>query len=156
VALDPTAREANIKDSIKKFFVDNIYTAEGVELLFDKSLTTPKVQGREVDRWVAVAVGGIEPDTLSTCSVTIFCCSKMDSEGFKLSQLRDKVMGYLVDSAQPDGAKRIPFYRSHATEAWTSLGNMLVIVDSESPAFEADDGTKFKTIEIRLRWGATT
>ena len=154
MALDSTAREANVRDSIKKYFVDNIHTIEKIQVTFDKSLTTPKIQGTEVDRWITVVFGEMELDTFSSFSLEIFCCTKKDAEGFKLAQLRDKIMGYLIDTTQTDCMARIPLYRSSASEAWVLLGAMVVQIDLESPITEAEDGTKFKSIAIRLRWGA--
>ncbi len=153
-SLDGTAREANVRDSVKKYFVDNLVSKEGIQLTFDKGLTTPKVQGYEIDKWVAIMFGELSLDTLSSATITIFCCSKSDAEGFKLAQLRDKVMGYLIDTTKTDTTARIILYRSHPTETWISIGTMLVQIESESPSMEANDGTKFKTISIRLRWGA--
>lgn len=154
MTIDSTIRESNIRDSIKKYFVDNLYTTEGIELLFDKLLSTPKVQGNEIDKWYAVMIGSIDLGTLSEVSIDIFCCTRKDSEGFKLAQLRDKVMNYLIDTTQTDGMARITLYKSSATEAWTDIGTMLVQIDSESAQMEAEDNTKFKTITARLRWGS--
>jgi len=154
MSLDATAREANLRDSIKRYFVDNLVTAEGVQVSFDRGLSTPKVQGTDVDRWVAISLGTIEMGTMSSAIVTIYCCSKMDSEGFKLAQLRDKVMGYLVDPNATDGYARITLYRSHPTEAWTNIGGMVVIIETESPVMEAEDNSKIKAITITLRWSS--
>lgn len=45
MALDPTARLANVKDSIKKYFVDNIARTSGKKLTFDKALSVSRIQG---------------------------------------------------------------------------------------------------------------
>lgn len=154
MALDPTAREANVKDSVKKYFVDNINKIEGLELTFDRTLSTPKIQGTEVEKWVTVMFGPFELGTLSSLMLTIFCCTRKDAEGFKIAQVRDRVMGYLVDTTQTDGKARIPLYRSSASEAWQLLGSMVVQIDgAESRIMDADDDTKIKTIPIILKWG---
>jgi len=154
--LDATARESNFRDSIKKYFVDNLYKTEGIQLTFDKSLSTPVVQGNEVEKWYAIMFGSFNPTVFGDAEITIFCCAKKDSEGFKVAQLRDKVMKYLVDTDQTDCAKRITLYRSSATDAWASVGTMIVEIpdNAESPQMDAEDGTKFKTITVRLRWAA--
>ena len=154
MALDATAREANIRDSLKKYFVDNLYTIEGYPVTFDKSLTTPKVQGVEVDKWISIIFGDMMLETLSSFNIEIFCCTKKDSEGFKLAQLRDKVMGYLIDTSQTDCWARIPFYRSSATEVWTLIGALIPQVESEDSYPDAGDGTKVKSISVRLRWAS--
>ena len=154
--LDPTARESNFRDSVKKFFVDNLYKTEGVELSFDKTLSTPKVQGVEIEKWYMILFGSFNPNVFGDAEITIFCCAKKDSEGFKVAQLRDKVMKYLVDTDQTDCAKRVVLYRSSATEVWTSIGTMIIEIsdNAESSQMEAEDGTKFKTISVRFRWSA--
>lgn len=154
MSLDSTARESNLRDSIKKYFVDNISNIEGLALLFDKFMTTPKIQGVEVDKWVAVIIGEIDLGTLSDITIEIYCCTKKDSEGFKLAQVRDNVMQYLIDTTQTDGMARITLYRSSATDSWTNIGSMLVQIDSESRQMEAEDNSKFKIITARLRWAA--
>jgi len=124
MALDPTAREANFRDSIKKYFIDNL----SAPLTFDKALSSPDIQGKAVHKWVTVIFDTIQIGTMSEIFIRIFCCTRQDNEGFKLAQLRDTVIGYLVnDGSVGDGQVRIPFYRSHAVVAWSLLGSLLVI-----------------------------
>jgi hypothetical protein len=155
MALDPTARESNVRDSVKKYFVDNLSRTEGIELTFDSGLSTPKIQGQnfDIDRWVAIQFGSLLTDTMSEISLDIVCCARQDGEGFKLAQLRDKVLGYLLDGTRDDGQTRITLYRSYADRAWEYLGALLVFVDGESDPMTAPDGTKFKVIPCRLKWG---
>ncbi len=153
MTIDATIRESNLRDSIKKYFVDALYTTEGIDLLFDKFLSSPKVQGNEIDKWYAIMIGEIDLGTLSEVQLDIFCCARKDAEGFKLAQLRDKVMNYLIDTSQTDGMARITLYKSSATEAWTNIGGMVVQILSESPQMDAEDNTKFKSITVSLRWG---
>lgn len=148
MALDSTAREANFRDSIKKYFVDNL----SVPLTFDKALSSPDIQGKTVHKWVTVLFDTIQLGTMSEISLRLFCCTRQDNEGFKLAQLRDTVMGYLVnDGSVGDGQVRIPFYRSHAVDAWTLLGSLLVIDIFESAQLEAPDETKYKILTVRLK-----
>jgi hypothetical protein len=155
MSLDPTARESNVRDSIKKFFVDNINRIEGIDLSFDTDLSTPQIQSNiTIDKWVVVQFSGFYFDNLSEYDLSVFCCTRNDPEGFKLSQLRDKVMGYLTDGSKDDGLRRIPFYRSYANQAWDLLGALLVFVERETGSMIAPDGTKFKMIPVTLKWGA--
>lgn len=154
MSLDSTARSANIRDSIKKYFVTNLSTTEGLFLSFDTSLSTPNIQGTAVDKWVMIRFGDLDRK-FGSHILNVYCCTRKDSEGFKLCQLTDKVMGYLTDATQTDGMARIPLYRSSATESWTLLdGGFVVIVEGESSQYESEDDTKFVIINIRLRWGA--
>jgi hypothetical protein len=155
MSLDPTARESNVRDSVKKYFVDNLNRGKGVEVSFDKTLAAPAVQGIEVKKWIMIAFRDLQVDNLSTQSIEIFCCTKQDSEGFVLTQLRDTVTEYLIDNTKTDGMARIPLYRSHPTDPWVQVGTMVVQIETESPSMDGPDGTKFKVIPILLRWGAT-
>ena len=153
MSLDPTSRESNLRDSIIKFFVDNIYTTEGIEVSFDKGLARPKIQGQpiEVEKWVIINFGAMEMSALSSHQIQVFCCSRRDNEGFKLAQLRDKVMGYLTDSTQTDGFRRINLYQS---QTWTKVGGILITDIIESQQFESEDETKYKILSCSLRWAS--
>ena len=153
--LDATAKESNLKDSVKRYFIDSLYKTEGVHVTFDKYLSTPSVQGHKVDRWVSINFGSLAMSSMSQFILRIFPCTRADSEGFKLSQLRDKVFKYLVDADMTDGMARIPFYRSRAEGAWTLLDTGMVVQDViESDQLDADDGTKFKEMTVRIRFSS--
>jgi len=147
MALDSTAREANIWDSIKKYFVDNL----SYPLTFDKALSTPNIRGKAVDRWVSFSLGDLELGYMSVIQLDIYCCTRQDNEWFKLSQVRDTVYDLLIDTTQTDTMRRITFYASHPTNAWTSIGALLIDEIIESPRMEAEDETKFKILHTRLR-----
>jgi len=152
MALDPTAREANFRDSIKKWGVDNLETIENIPLTFDKALSSPNLQGKVVHKWVAILFGSSHIGTMSEIYFRIFCCTRQDNEGFKLAQLKDTVMGYLTnDGSVGDGQVRIPFYRSRAVGDWTLLGSLLVIDVIPSNQLEAPDETKYIILTVRLK-----
>ena len=75
MVLDPTARESNFRDSWKKYLSDNL-ESNGIHISFDKSLTTPKIQGREVKRWVSISFLGMRRETLSEGILEMRCCKK--------------------------------------------------------------------------------
>ena len=154
MALDPTARESNLRDSVKKYFVDSLHPT--YQLIFDRGLATPRVQGTpsEVDKWISVNFGPMDRGTLSEHSLTVYCCTRKDNEGFKLAQLSDTVMGFLSDDTQTDGMRRIDLYRSYESQAWVKLGAMVVQEVTESQQYEADDETKYKILTVRLRWAS--
>ena len=155
MALDPTARLSNCMDSIKKYFIDSLHTTEGKEVMFDKSLSTPDLQDKAIDRWVVINFGALDMGTLSELYLNIFVCSRKDAEGFKNAQLRDTVMGYLSDTTKTDGMARIPFYQSSATAEWILLSGGFVVQEiTEGPLFEAEDLTKYRQLTVRLRWAS--
>jgi len=154
MALDPTSREANFKDSVKKFFIDNLHTTEQIHLSFDRSFNSPEASGsNKTTKWVAISFGQINASKLTEAFVTIFCCTREDKEGYQLSRLRDTVYGYLTDGTQDDGCRRIVLYKSNETP-WAAIGAMRVYIEMESSVMVAEDETKFKMITVKLIWGA--
>lgn len=157
MALDPTARESNIRDSIKKYFVDSLEGNGHLStntVMFDKGLSIPNLRNKTLDRWVSVNFAPLEiANGMARQDLAIFCATRDDNEGFKLAQLRDTVVGYLTDSTVSDGMARVPLYRSRATGSWTLLGYMLAKVELESGQFVDEDETKYKQISVSLHWG---
>jgi len=153
MSLDPTARRSNIKDSVKKHFVDNVETIEGIPVLFDRSLISPDLQDRSVHRWVTVVMGEMEISDLSDILIEVYCCTRQDPEGFKLAQVVDKVMTHLsVDpTTSPTSLKRIPFYRSYFDQPWEEIGSLIVQQVMESAELNASDETTYKILTVRLR-----
>jgi hypothetical protein len=151
MALDPTAREANFMDSIRKFFVDEVETANGILVTFDTFFDAPKFKNREHLRWLSVNLGLMNRGFLSEISLDLFCCVREDPEGFRLAQFSDLVMGLLSDTTQTDGMKRIPFYRSYADKAWELLGQFLVIDVIDGERNTAEDQTKYKQLTVLLK-----
>jgi len=155
MALHATAREANVIDSIKKYFIDTLEASDGYAVTFDKALSAPKLQGRAVDKWVSIAIGSLSLDSISTIHFDIFCCTRRDNEGFVLAQVRDTVIGRLTNDGSPgDGKVSVPFYQSHPTNPWVLLGGMLVIDVIESKRMEAPDETKYKILTVLLKFAS--
>lgn len=148
MALDATAREANLWDSIKKYFIDNMTT---YPITFDKSLSAPNIQGRTVDRWYSIIMGGAEITDMSEILIDIFVCSRQDNEWHKNAQMKDSMYELLIDPDETDATRRIPFYQSHPTNPWVKIGGILVSEIVESPRMEGPDGTKYKILHVRLR-----
>lgn len=154
MTLDPTAREANLRDSIKKYLIDSLYTTEGIAVTFDRWMAAPPIsKSKTTVRWVSVNFGTMQRDTLTMAQILVYCCTRNDSEGFRLAQLTDTVMGYLTET---DAAMRtIDFYRSRSVGAWTKIGGILVThpID-ETPQSETEDGTKFKLLTVRCKFAS--
>ena len=155
MALDPTARETNYKDSIKKYIVDNLYTIENVPISFDPALANPRVPNNvELKSWINVRFGDLYRDDLSRAVLEIRCCTRGDNEGFKLAQLCDKVIGYFT-TIEGDGIKRITFYRSYPSPtAWVKIGGIVVQDIIESGVYRAEDETTYKILNIVLRFAS--
>ena len=152
--LDETAKLANITNSLKKYFVDSLFTGESIQLDFDKSYQDVYAALPDrVDQWLIVAFDTSVMDTLAELGFTIYLYSRKDPEAVNLFVLRDKVMSYLIDIAQTDGMARITLYDA----AWGIVGAAVIVLPTgrqESSNFVAKDGTKFRYISASLRWGA--
>ena len=154
MALDPTAREANYRDSIKKYLVDNIKVIEKINLSFDRTINAPVLTSKNLRRWVVVNFGHMYRDDLSAASLDVYCCTRQDNEGFSLAQLTDVVVGYLTDITG-DGIKRITFYRSYPPPTvWTIIGGIVVQDIHESAQLLAEDDTKYKLLTVVLRFAS--
>lgn len=151
MGLDPTAREANFMDSVRKFFVDNIETGEGITVTFDTFFDIPKFTNRDRTRWLSVNIGPLDRGFLTELSLDLFLLQREDPEGFRLAQFGDLIMGYLSDIDETDGMKRIPFYRSYADQPWTLIGALLVIDVIEGDRDTAKDQTKYKQLTVLLK-----
>lgn len=156
MALDPTAREANYKDSMKKYLVDSLVTIEGLKVTFDPRMYIPetfKASNPNVKKWVSVKFSNMYRDDMSDAMLELRACTRQDNEGFILSQLCDNIIGYLT-TTEGDGIKRITFYRSYPSQAWEVIGGIVVQDVMESRELEAEDDTLYKIITVTLRFAS--
>lgn len=154
MALDATVRESNVWDSVRKFFVDNLKRGgPGIPIGFDIGLASPKIAGNEVvAKWINIESGSIDSKTVSSYSFRVICCTRKDNAGFKLTQLRDTLMGYL----KPSGEQGIiPLYQTREGGEWgTAIGGMLIYINGESERLTSSNEIKFKVVDVTLKWGA--
>lgn len=151
MTLDPTLSEACLKNSIKKFFVDNIFTAEGIDIDFDVQYVMPEDVGGEVDKWISIKFGAIEGGTLSRSHIIVNLFTREDTEGTDLAILRDTVLEKITDLNATDGRVRITLYDL----TWNPIGGIIPSLTLESDeAGVLKDGTKWKWLRIDLKWGA--
>jgi hypothetical protein len=150
--MDKTAFESNAKNSLKKFFVDEL--EDICPISFDKSLTAPDIRtDRTIKKWIFCYFKGLSRTSLSEYFLELFIMTRQDAEGAALAALSDSVFALLVDENQTDGAKRIPFYDT-SSHPWSELTNMVVQNIIDMPSFDVPvDETKFKSLSVRIRWG---
>jgi hypothetical protein len=129
-----TASLANVHDSMKKYFIDNLYTIENISTMFDRSLSDPATVDLALQQWVVINFGELVPGNVSRISLDIYCCTREDIEGYNLTRLRDTVLGYLTDNTALDGKRRIKLYQSQL--------------------FYAPDETKYRAFGCTLLWGS--
>lgn len=154
MALDATAREANLRDSINKFFFTNLPSS--VTYTLDRGLNSPDLQDKSVDQWLSVNFGNDDPGPVYVSFLLLYPCSRNDPEGHKLAQLTDKVITILSDTTTTDGMRRIPLYRStnshHST--WSQVGSILVADFYKGNQMRMEDETKYRLITVKLIWAA--
>lgn len=150
MALDDTASEVNIFNSIRKYLVDSLETAEGKELSFDISLNDPDLHDATTTEWVTVNLGKMNRFGMAQLLLDIYCCTRSDNEGDNNAALVDLVVGYMTDNTKPDGKRRITIYNQSDVE----VGVMFVQDIIEGARSPAPDGTKYKVLSCRLRWVA--
>jgi hypothetical protein len=154
MALDETAKLSNIVNSLKKYFVDSLYTTESIQVEFDKSYQDVYADLPDrVDQWMIISFDPSDMDTLAKLEFTLYMYSRKDPEAVNLFLLRDTVMGYLADDTQTDGLARVDLYDA----SWAIVGAAVITLPAirqELGNFVAEDGTKFRYISASLRWGA--
>jgi len=145
MALDSTARKANFYYSLKKYIIDNIVRVEGVHAIFDRFLPPDD----SVDRWLSVTTGNLDRDTLSRYEFDIYCVTRKDLEGDRLSVLSDLVTGYFLgDTTKLDTLVRVPFYDAVTKQ---QNGSMVIYECKESDSSEAPDLSKFLILSITAK-----
>ncbi|MCE5226094.1 MAG: hypothetical protein LLG05_09595 [Porphyromonadaceae bacterium] len=155
MSLNPLALEVNLNGSLKKYFVDSL-EKNGVKVSFDISLAAPDVRSQgsnAVRQWYNIDFGQFGRGALSDYTFMIYCLSRQDAEGKRLSVMCDILIDFLVDSTRTDGLRRIPFYDISKTP-WELLTNMIVQeISEDKPFMLPEDETKVKIYTVRLRWG---
>lgn len=152
--LDETAKIANVEISIKKYMIDNLETAEGLELSFDVALNDPNLFDKDIDQWVIVKSGAVKRKGLSEFLLKIVCATRKDPEGVALSTLSDTVISYLAGS---DGGqkKTIPFLIAGDPPAAMNPSQVLIVNEvQESEKIDAGDGSNFKILTCVIKWVA--
>lgn len=150
MAIDPTLSEQCFRRSVKKYFVDNLYTIDGIYLGFETEFQEPEeTDGTPITEWINFHFDGLSPDsTLGHGRVAAYLFTRGDTDGSKLSILRDKLMEYLLDLDMPDGIRRVPLYDL----AWQNIGGMLVSTGREPKEERGADKTLYKFINIYFRY----
>ena len=151
MALDATALLLNVKKSIRKYFLDNLYTIEGYEVTFDKGFAPPKVQGVEKNDWYSINFIGNNNESKAEQDIDIVIASRVDPEGDIVINMRDVLFNYLVGAE--GGQRSITLYNCANPANLTSIGGMLIIPESASGIIEAEDSTKYILLPIRLLYG---
>lgn len=143
--LDSTAKKRNFIFSIKKFIVEEIYDSNGILPIFDEFLPPEE----STNEWIFVDFGPLDLQVMSVFSFDIFCVTRRDYEGDRLSELIDIVSGVFYDNTTTDGLKRVPFY-----DAVTHIQNGSMVItgcEEGKGGMETPDKSKFSILTITAR-----
>jgi len=151
MALDPTLSEQCFRNSFKKYFIDTLYTIDGVYIGFETEYKIPKdATGNEVNSWINFHFDGLTPgNAVSVSRVAAYIFSRRDTDGDSLAAPRDKLMNRIIDLDETDGVKRIPLYDSSWAETGTGI---LLYTGNESRSERGKDGTLYKFVNIYGRF----
>lgn len=151
MAIEPTVSAVNVEGSLKRYFVDELETGLGHNLTFDISLLDPDLQDATITSWFVINFGSSVKEGFSNQVVEIYCCTRKDPEGYKLSELTDDVYEKLIDTSKVDGKRRITFY---SVMDWTAIGSLVVERINDSGKINAPDGTKYRMLTCQIIWVA--
>lgn len=162
MGLDPTTKEMNFKDSVRKFLYEQIALPPSlIPLSFDSGEAVPDgAAPSEESTWVVVNFGGVILGPLMEGQITITIAGSMNLDADNVTLTRDIVVGSFYGSNWIDGMVKIPFYNelnlpdgnpNPDTEIITYMNPEIVF---ESPLQKAVDGTKYKTITVSFIWGS--
>jgi hypothetical protein len=146
--MDATASEKNLVDSLKKYLLDDLEAARGLEITFDPTRIEPNTVLPSTTEWITVVFGDLDRSGLASFIVDFYICTRKDPEGYRMTELSDAVFDCLTDAAMADGKRRITLYNGLTT----AVGSLLVHEILEGGHADAPDKTKFKIITARLRW----
>lgn len=152
MALSPTTKESDFKNSIKKYFLDNLETTESLRLFFEELSEVPlNGSGVKESAWVIISFGRRDLGCVSEQQISIDMYTLNDKEGDDLAVLYDKVMNYIVDEDSTNGLHTIPFYDTSGV--WTQVGGIMPYLQPSLGRMESEDGVQFKAINLLCKWG---
>jgi len=151
MALDATAKIVNVKKSVRKYFLDNLYTIDGYEVTFDKGFTPPKVQGVEKNQWYSLNFLESNNESKASQDIEIIIASRNDPEGDTVMAMRDTLFKYIV--GDEGGQRSITLYNCDNPASLVSLGGMLIIPRINTGVLEAEDNTKYILFPITILYG---
>ena len=152
--LSPETRISDFENSVKKYFIDNLETTEGIKLFFDWMEDIPlDSTGNKLLSWGIISFGHVELGTVAECFVHVHIFTRNDFENQKLNLLMDKVNSYIVNEEAVNGLHTIPYYNTE-TVPWTVNGGIIPFIRNIYGVESLKDSTKMRTILLTMRWGS--
>jgi len=138
--MHPLNKESNIRNSIKKFFLDGINAVEGIPVHF-----TTNIDQSELSEWIFVDCSN-ESMTghVSRKRVIVYVFTRDDPEYDRLHEIMDKVISYFHPG-------HIALYDGD----WNEVGGAKVEVLPVGALRKTKDNSNFKAMPFVIAWGAS-
>ena len=82
--LSPESSSVDFENSVKKYFVDNLQERETIPLFFEGLPDIPvDSDGNKLEKWGIVSFGGVNLDSVNSCSVLVHIFTRNDFENNK-------------------------------------------------------------------------
>ena len=137
-----------LKISMNNFIEQNL---SSYTIVFDENFADPETFESGA-KWLTPVYGPCDPDSVvKEIEFFVYCFSKGDIEGLKLSEMIDSVCGVFSDPTQNDGNKRIPFNVVKDGQ----LLRVSTIIASDiriEGTFRLGDSTLAQAVRINLLW----
>ena len=137
-----------LKISMNNFIEQNL---SSYTIVFDENFADPETF-ESGSMWLTPVYGDCDPDSVvKEIEFFVYCFSKGDIEGLKLSEMIDSVCGVFSDPTQNDGNKRIPFNVVKDGQ----LLRVSTIIASDiriEGTFRLGDSTLGQAVRINLLW----
>lgn len=150
MVLSAVTKEVDFKNSIKKYFLDNLETTQSLPLYFEQLFEVPlDSNGIKLKQWVIVSFGYRNLGPVSEQQVSLDLYTTSDNEADDLAALMDIVISYIIDEDSGNGLKTIPYYNS----SWEIVGGIIPFLQPTLERMESEDGVQFKAINLLCKWG---
>lgn len=137
-----------LKISMNNFIEQNL---SSYTIVFDENFADPETF-ESGTRWLTPVYGPCDPDSVvKEIEFFVYCFSKGDIEGLRLSEMIDSVHGIFSDPMQNDGNKRIPFNvvkDGQLLRVSTIIASDIKIEET----FRLGDSTLAQAVRVNLLW----
>lgn len=158
MGLNDTAKEVNIKSSLRRFFIEELYQTGSIPVVFGQGFAYPS--GLNSDVWVNVEFNEIYWGHNSKTFPDLFVCTNKGYDDHYLDEKTDVIRGMMSeadDEDSTDGWKRITLYKYAATQPWDVIGHAQIIeVLTPTGVITVDgvEGYKFSKLVPEIVWAA--
>jgi len=138
--MHPLNKITNIRNSVKKFFLDSLQAIEGIPVYF-----TTSHDKEDLSEWIFVDCSNEHiMGHVSRLRVIVYAFTRDDLEYDRLYEITDKIITYLYSG-------HMPLY----DENWNEIGGAKVEVLPSEAIRKTRDRSTFKAMPFVIAWGAS-